>query len=160
MSRVYLFELLSACFAEFLYLDLLVPRDFLYFWSAACCLPVFCLEFSVFYFLPFIFYVYGEENMRLTMVPCKSLFLQDEDTEYLVQPIAQPQAMAIGNDFDAAEPDDADEDREEVDDDDEGATDQPSSSQGAKRKRDDDPSGSGDDSEDDGVEDLRPFKHH
>lgn len=88
-------------------------------------------------------------------------FPQDEDTEYLVQPIAQPQAMAVGNDFDAAEADDADEDRDEVDDDDDGGTDLPSSSQGAKRKRDDDPSGSGDDDEDDdGVEDLRPFKHH
>ncbi|TVU38011.1 hypothetical protein EJB05_11358 [Eragrostis curvula] len=90
---------------------------------------------------------------------------EDEDTEYLVQPIARPstggqsQAMAIRSDFDAADPDDADEDRDEVDDDDEGATDQPSSSQGAKRKRGDDPSGSGDE-DDDGVEDLRPFKHH
>jgi hypothetical protein len=94
---------------------------------------------------------------------------QDEDTEYLVQPIArpspgmaigsdEPQAMAIRSDFDAADPDDADEDRDEVDDDDEGATDQPSTSQGAKRRRGDDPSSSGDEDEDDGVEDMRPFK--
>ena len=97
----------------------------------------------------------------LTKISLQFLFVQDEDTEYLVQPIVQPQPVPIGSHFDAADPDDADEDRDEVDDDDEGAADQPSSSQGTKRKRDDDdPSGSGDDSEDDGVEDLRPSKHH
>ncbi|KAG8079782.1 hypothetical protein GUJ93_ZPchr0007g5884 [Zizania palustris] len=85
---------------------------------------------------------------------------EDEGTEYLVQPIALPQAVAIGSDFDAAEADDADEDRDEVDDDDGGGMDVPSSSQGAKRKKGDDPSGSGDDEGDDGVEGMRPFKHH
>lgn len=88
-------------------------------------------------------------------------FAQDEDTEYLVQPIVTPQAVAVGSpgDFDIADPDDVDEDRDEVDDDDdEGGTDQPSSLQGIKRKRDDDPSGSGSDDEDDDTED-RPFKH-
>jgi acidic leucine-rich nuclear phosphoprotein 32 family protein B len=91
------------------------------------------------------------------------LMLQDEDTEYLVQPIVPPQAMAVGSpeDFDVADPDDVDEDRDEVDDEEEeGGTDLPSSSQGTKRKRDDDPSGSGSDDEDDDVEDPRPFKHH
>ncbi|KAI5007861.1 hypothetical protein ZWY2020_008909 [Hordeum vulgare] len=87
---------------------------------------------------------------------------EDEDTEYLVQPIVTPQPMAVVSpgDFDIADPDDVDEDRDEVDDDDddEGGTDQPSSSQGTKRKRDDDPSGSGSDDEDDDTEDPRPSK--